>query len=59
VKTENCSACEMVNYKVGKSAITLYLSVIKKTCNQGAIKFRSSELEPVIFVMRTSLHVIF
>jgi hypothetical protein len=38
VKTENPSACATVNWKVCKSAIALYLSVIKKTYNQGANK---------------------
>jgi hypothetical protein len=36
VKTDNRSACATVNWKVCKSAIALYLSVIKRTCNQGA-----------------------
>jgi hypothetical protein len=35
VKTDNRSACATVNWK---SAIAMYLSVIKKTCNQGAYK---------------------
>jgi hypothetical protein len=34
VKMDNLSACAMVNWKVCKSAIALYLSVIKRTCNQ-------------------------
>jgi hypothetical protein len=38
VKTENPSACATGNCKVCKSAIALYLSVIKRTCNQGANK---------------------
>jgi hypothetical protein len=38
VKTGNSSACATVNWKVCKSAIALYLSVIKGTCNQGANK---------------------
>jgi hypothetical protein len=41
VETENPSACATVNWKVCKSAIVLYclyLSVIKRGCNQGAIK---------------------
>jgi hypothetical protein len=38
VKTENPSACATVNRKVCKSTIALYLSVIKRTCNQGANK---------------------
>jgi hypothetical protein len=36
VKTGNPSACAMVNWKVCKSAIALYLSVIKRTYNEGA-----------------------
>jgi hypothetical protein len=38
VKTDNPSACATVNWKLCKSAIALYLSVIKRTCNQGAKK---------------------
>jgi hypothetical protein len=38
MKTENPSACVTVNYKLCKSAIALYLSVIKRTCNQGGNK---------------------
>jgi hypothetical protein len=41
VETENPSACATVNWKVCKSAIALYclyLSVIKRTYNQGANK---------------------
>jgi hypothetical protein len=38
VETENPSACVTVDWKVCKSAIALYLSVIKRTCNQGANK---------------------
>jgi hypothetical protein len=38
VKTANPSACATVNWKVCKSAIALYLSVIKRTYNQGANK---------------------
>jgi hypothetical protein len=36
VGTENPSVCAMVDWKLCKSAIALYLSVIKRTCNQGA-----------------------
>jgi hypothetical protein len=39
VKTENPSASATVNWKMCKSAIALYLSVIKRTCNEGANKF--------------------
>jgi hypothetical protein len=38
VETENPSACVTVNYKVCKSAIALYLTVIKRTCNPGVNK---------------------
>jgi hypothetical protein len=38
VEIENPSACATVNWKVCKSAIALYLSVIKRTCKQGANK---------------------
>jgi hypothetical protein len=34
VKTENPSACATVSCKLCKSAIALYLSVIKRTCNK-------------------------
>jgi hypothetical protein len=33
VDAKNSNACATVNWKVCKSAIALYLSVIKKTCN--------------------------
>jgi hypothetical protein len=36
VETENPSACATVNCKVCKSAIALYLNVIKRTSNQSA-----------------------
>jgi hypothetical protein len=40
VKTDNPNACATVDWKLCKSAIALYkyLSVIKRTCNQGANK---------------------
>jgi hypothetical protein len=38
LKTENPSACATVNWKVCKSAIALYLSVIKRTCNRSSNK---------------------
>jgi hypothetical protein len=38
VETENPSACGAVNWKVCKSGIVLYLSVIERTCNQCANK---------------------
>jgi hypothetical protein len=34
MKTGNPTACATVNCKVCKSAAALYLSVIKRTCNQ-------------------------
>jgi hypothetical protein len=37
VKTENPSACAAVNWKLCKSAIALYLNVIKRTCNPSKI----------------------
>ena len=39
VKKENPSACAMVNWKVCKSVIVLYLSVNKRAFNKGANKF--------------------
>jgi hypothetical protein len=56
VKTENPSACATVNRKLCKSAIALYLSVIKRPCDQGANK-SNHPIEPVILVTRTTLHV--
>jgi hypothetical protein len=38
METENPSACATVKRKVCKSAIELYLNVIKRDCNQGANK---------------------
>jgi hypothetical protein len=38
VKTGNPSACAAVNWKVCRSAIAVYLSVIKRTGNQDANK---------------------
>jgi hypothetical protein len=38
VKTENPSACATVDWKLCKSAIALYLSVIKRTRNQSSNK---------------------
>jgi hypothetical protein len=37
MKIENPSATATVNWKVCKSVIALYLSVIKKCCNRGVI----------------------
>jgi hypothetical protein len=36
VKTDNPSTCVTVNWKVCKPAKAMYLSVIKRTCGQGA-----------------------
>jgi hypothetical protein len=33
VKTENPSVCATVNWKVCKSAVALYIRVIKRPCN--------------------------
>jgi hypothetical protein len=38
VKTGNPSACATVNRKVCKSAIALYLNVIKRISNEGVNK---------------------
>jgi hypothetical protein len=38
VETEDPSACAIVDWKVRQSAIALYLSMIKRTYNQGANK---------------------
>jgi hypothetical protein len=38
VKTENPSAFATVNWKMCKSAIALYLNMIKRTCNRSANK---------------------
>jgi hypothetical protein len=36
VENENPSACATVDWKVSKSAIAVYLSVIERTCNKDA-----------------------
>jgi hypothetical protein len=38
MKRENPCACATVKWKVHISAIAMYLSVIKITCNQGSNK---------------------
>jgi hypothetical protein len=38
MKTDNPSTYATVNWKLCKSAIAMSLSVIKRTCNQGANK---------------------
>jgi hypothetical protein len=35
MKTDNPSACATVNWKLCKSVTALYLSVIRRTSNQG------------------------
>jgi hypothetical protein len=38
MKTDNPSACAVVNWKVYKSVIALYLRMIKRICNRNANK---------------------
>jgi hypothetical protein len=38
VTTDTPNACATVNWKLCKSAIALYLNVIKRTCDKGANK---------------------
>jgi hypothetical protein len=57
VKTSNLSASATVDLKLCKSAIALYLSVIKRTCNRIANKPSHPIDKHVIFVTRTLLHV--
>jgi hypothetical protein len=47
VKTENPSACAMVNWKVCKLAIALHLRVFKRTCNQDANKSNHPNWNPL------------
>jgi hypothetical protein len=47
VKTENPSACATVNWKLYRSEIALYLSVIKSTCIQGANKSNNPKQNPL------------
>jgi hypothetical protein len=47
VKTDNPSACAMVNWKLCKSAIALYLSAIKRPCNQSANKSNHPNKNPL------------
>jgi hypothetical protein len=47
VRTENPRACATVNWKVCRSAIAMYLSVIKRTCNQGANEFNHPNENPL------------
>jgi hypothetical protein len=56
VDTGNPSACSTgtVNCGIVKA---LYVSVIKTGCNRSANTIQSSELEPVIYVICTTLHV--
>jgi hypothetical protein len=46
VETENPSTCATVNWNVCKSAIALYLSVIKRNCNQGGNKSNHPKQNP-------------
>jgi hypothetical protein len=46
VETENPSACVTVNWKVCKSAIALYLNVIKRDCDQSANKSNHPNWNP-------------
>jgi hypothetical protein len=57
VETENPSACATVNCKLCGIAIALCVSVNKNGCNQNSNKIQSSELEPVISVICTTLHI--
>jgi hypothetical protein len=47
VETGNPSACATLNWKICKSAIALYLSVIQRTCNEGANKSNQSIENPL------------
>jgi hypothetical protein len=57
VKTWNLSACVTMDLKLCKSAIALYLSVIKRTCKRIANKSSHPINKHVIFVKPTTLHV--
>jgi hypothetical protein len=46
VKTDNPNACATVNWKVCKSAIALYVIVVKRTCNQSANKSNNPNYYP-------------
>jgi hypothetical protein len=52
VETENPSAWETVNWKC-----VLWLNMDKRDCNRSTNKIQSSELEPVIIVTSTTIHV--
>jgi hypothetical protein len=56
VKTDSPSACATLNWKVCKSAIALYLSVLREFVTKVLIN-SIFELEPVNFVTRTTLQV--
>jgi hypothetical protein len=47
VKTGNPSVSATANWNVCKSAIALYLSVVKRTCNQGANKYNIPNWNPL------------
>jgi hypothetical protein len=57
VKLENPSACATVNCKLCKSAIALYLSVIKRTSNQGANKSNHPNWNPLFSSRIPAIHV--
>jgi hypothetical protein len=39
VKTGNSSVCATADWKFCKPAVALYLNVVERTCNRGAIKY--------------------
>jgi hypothetical protein len=47
VRTRGPGPCATVNWKVCKSAIALYLSVIKRTCDEGANKSNHPNWNPL------------
>jgi hypothetical protein len=59
VETENPSARATVDCNVCGIAIALFVNVITSGCNQSANQIQSSELEPIVYVMCTILHVTF
>jgi hypothetical protein len=58
VKTDKPCECATVNWKVCKSAIALYLTVIKRTCNRTANKSKHPNYNPLFLSRLPSLHVI-
>jgi hypothetical protein len=57
VETEKLSAGATVNSKFCKSAIALYLSVIKRTCNRSANKSNHPIYNPLFSSRVPPLHV--